>query len=258
MRIRTSASVPRLGVLVAACTLGAGAVAGCSSDDGSGKTPLNVYAAASLKQTFTQIESAFEQANPDVDVTLNFAGSQTLVNQINQGADVDVLATADEQTMTKVADKVDDPRIFAANTLVIATQPGNPKNIRDFAGLQNPDIKTVVCAVEVPCGAATAEVEKQTGVDLTPVSEEASVTAVLTKVSSKEADAGLVYVTDAKGSDNTVSVVGDRAFANVVNKYPIATLTDSTNPEIARKFVEQVLGASGQQVLRDAGFSAAP
>ncbi|GAA1482007.1 molybdate ABC transporter substrate-binding protein [Gordonia sinesedis] len=260
MRTESSPSrnLVRITATAAAAVL-AFAVGACSSDDAnSGTTVLNVYAAASLKKTFTQIESAYEKANPGVDVKLNFAGSQALVNQINQGADVDVLATADEQTMTKVADKANAPRIFAANTLVIATAPGNPKNIENFASLRDPAIKTVICAVEVPCGAATAQVERNTGVDIRPVSEESSVTAVLTKVTAREADAGLVYVTDAKGAGSKVAVVGDPAFARVVNKYPIATLKGSTQGENARKFVDQVLGPDGQRVLRDAGFSAPP
>ena len=231
---------------------------GCSSDDGdtgSTKTTLNVYAAASLKKTFTEIEAAYEKQHPNVDVKLNFAGSSALVNQIQQGADVDVIATADERTMDKLGDLVNGPQIFARNTLVIATAPGNPKHIENFAGLRNADISTVVCAVEVPCGAATAEVEKNTGVQLAPKSEEASVSAVLAKVSSGEADAGLVYVTDAKGVGDKVSVVTDPAFAKVVNNYPIATLKASKHADQASEFVTMVLGDKGQQVLTDAGFT---
>ncbi|MFT4127160.1 MAG: molybdate ABC transporter substrate-binding protein [Gordonia sp. (in: high G+C Gram-positive bacteria)] len=233
-------------------------VAGCSADDSGGgeKTVLNVYAAASLKKTFTALEKTFEDQHPDVDVRPNFDGSSALVTQIQQGADVDVLATADEATMTKVTDLVDTPQIFATNTLVIATAPGNPRHIENFASLRNADISTVVCAVEVPCGAATAEVERTTGVDITPRSEEASVSAVLTKVTSGEADAGLVYVTDARGAGEEVATVTDPAFANVVNTYPIAALKASHHTELAAAFVTLVLGESGQKVLRDAGFAA--
>lgn len=231
------------------------AAAGCSSDDNSSsKTTLNVYAAASLKQTFTAIEGAYEQQHPDVDVVLNFAGSSALVNQIKQGANADVIATADEATMTKLGDLVNPPQIFARNTLVIVTAPGNPKGIKDFAGLTAPGLKTVVCAVEVPCGAATRQVETNTGVDVVPVSEEASVTAVLTKVTSGEADAGLVYVTDAKAAGQKVAVVDDAAFAAVVNNYPIATLKASAHQQQAQEFVQMVLGASGRTILTDAGF----
>ncbi|MGV9670756.1 MULTISPECIES: molybdate ABC transporter substrate-binding protein [unclassified Gordonia (in: high G+C Gram-positive bacteria)] len=244
-----------IGVLVAIAAVTI-AAAGCSSnDDSSSTTSLNVYAAASLKQTFTEIEKAYEQQHPDVDVKLNFAGSSALVNQINQGADVDVIATADEATMTKLGGKVNSPQVFARNTLVIVTAPGNPTHVENFASLTNPAIKTVVCAVEVPCGAATAQVERDTGVDITPVSEESSVTAVLTKVTSGEADAGLVYVTDAKAAGAKVTAVGDPAFTNVVNNYPIATLKASTHQQLAEEFVQLVLGDTGQKILTDAGFA---
>lgn len=245
-----------VGVVAAAAVT----VVGCSSSDdgGSGeKTVLNVYAAASLKKTFTELEKAYEAEHSDVDVKINFDGSSALVNQIQQGADVDVLATADEATMNKVTDKVNPPQIFARNTLVIVTAPGNPKHVTDFASLRNPDVTTVVCAVEVPCGAATAEVEKNTGVDITPKSQETSVTAVLTKVTSGQADAGLVYVTDAKGAGDKVTTVVDPAFATVVNNYPIATLKASKHEQQAQEFVDLVLGSTGQKILTDAGFAAA-
>ncbi|NKY95630.1 molybdate ABC transporter substrate-binding protein [Gordonia sputi] len=243
------------------------AVAGCSSDSDSSsgassstdgqKVTLNVYAAASLKNTFTELADAFEKAHSDVDVKLSFAGSSALVTQINQGADADVIATADERTMQKLGDKAVDPAIFATNTLVIATAPGNPKQINGFASLKNADVKTVVCAPEVPCGAATVTVEKNTGVELSPVSQETSVTSVLTKVTSGEADAGLVYVTDAKSAGNKVSTVDDPAFAKVVNKYPIATVKGTKHAEQAAQFKDMVTGQTGQEILAAAGFKPA-
>lgn len=234
-----------------------GAAVGCSSDDDTAQTTLTVYAAASLKKTFTAIEAAYEKQHPDVDVKLNFDGSSALVNQIKQGAQVDVLATADEATMAKVTSEVNTPQIFARNTLVIVTARGNPKKIENLAGLANPGIRTVVCAVQVPCGAAAKQVERDAGVTITPASEESSVTAVLTKVTSGEADAGLVYVTDAKSVPDKVSVVLDPAFAKVVNNYPIATLKSSSHQQQAQEFVQMVLGESGQKILADAGFAAA-
>ncbi|MGC4933289.1 molybdate ABC transporter substrate-binding protein [Gordonia sp. DT30] len=241
--------------VAASAALITGVAVGCSSsDDADAKTPLKVYAAASLKKTFTEIEKAYESQHPDVDVTINFDGSSALVNQIKQGADADVIATADEATMSKLGDLVDPPKIFARNTLVIVTAAGNPKNITNFGSLANPSIRTVVCAVEVPCGAATAQVERNTGIVIKPVSEESSVTAVLTKVTSGEADAGLVYVTDAKSGPDTIAVVGDRAFAKVVNNYPIATLKTSKHQQQAQEFMDLVLAQTGQKILTDAGF----
>lgn len=247
--------VTRLACLASAAALITGLAAGCSSDDND-KTPLTVYAAASLKKTFTEIETAYEKQHSDVDVTLNFAGSSALVNQIKQGASADVIATADEPTMGKLGGLVNAPQVFARNTLVIVTANGNPKQVRDFASLSDPSIRTVVCAVEVPCGAATAEVERNTGVDVRPVSEESSVTAVLTKVTSGEADAGLVYVTDAKTVPGKVTVVDDAAFGKVVNNYPIATLKASKHQQQATDFMSFVLGETGQKILTDAGFAA--
>ncbi len=150
------------------------------------------------------------------------------------------------------------PVDFASNTLTIVTPPGNSAGVTSFADLAKPGLNVVVCAPQVPCGAATASVETNTGVDLSPVSEENSVTDVLGKVSSGQADAGLVYVTDAKNAAGKVTEVGFSEAAAVVNLYPIATLTASTRPELAARFVDLVTGPQGQKVLADAGFTPAP
>ncbi|MDL9935180.1 molybdate ABC transporter substrate-binding protein [Gordonia sp. ABSL1-1] len=246
----------KLGAGLGALALAATVLTACGSDDGGsdGKTVLNVFAAASLKSSFAQLEQFYEKAHPDVDVKVVTAGSSALVTQIEQGADADVIATADEETMAKLGDRAVNPQIFASNTLVIVTAPGNPKRINTFADLKRGDVTTVVCAVTVPCGAATAEVEHNTGIDISPVSEEASVTAVLTKVTSGQADAGLVYVTDARGAGGKVTTVVDPAFAKVVNKYPIATIKGSAHGEDAAMFVGLVLGQTGEEVLSTAGF----
>lgn len=255
--------------VVAASVMTAGLVAGCSSssdDDNSSsatssasaeKVTLTVFAAASLKKSFTDLGAEFTKDNPDVEVKFNFDGSQALVTQIEQGAPVDVLATADEKNMDKLGDKIADPQIFATNVLTIVTQPGNPKNIQSLADLNKPDVTTVICAVDVPCGSATAKVEENTGVDIKPVSEETAVTGVLTKVQTKQADAGLVYVTDATGAGDTVTTVSDPAFAAVVNKYPIGVVAATKNPEAAQQFVDMVLGTKGSALLESQGFGPA-
>lgn len=239
-------------------------VAGCSSDDGddasssssaqSGPVTLNVSAAASLKNTFTAIAGEFEKQHAGVTVSLSFDGSSTLVNQIKQGAPADVFASADEKNMDKLGDQATDPKIFATNTLVIVTAPGNPKSIASFADLNKAGVTTVVCQSAQPCGNATDTVEKNTGVTVKAASEEQSVTAVLTKVTSGQADAGLVYVTDAKSAGDKVATVTDPAFAEVVNKYPIATVSGSANDALGKEFVELVTGSTGQKILGDAGF----
>ena len=222
---------------------------------------LTVFAAASLKATFTEIGTSFQTENPGSTVTFNFAGSSDLVTQLTAGAPSDVFASADTNNMTKAttANLVSGtPVNFASNILTIVTPPGNPAGITGFADLANPDVSVVVCAPQVPCGAAAATVETNTGVEITPVSEENSVTDVLGKITSGQADAGLVYVTDAKNSGDKVLEVPFPEAAAVVNVYPIASLSAATQPELATEFVDLVTGPEGQQVLAAAGFKPAP
>ena len=241
-------------------------LAGCSSNDdetggtsGSGteKITLTVFAAASLKKSFTALAEEFSKANPNIEVKFGFDGSSALVTQIQQGAPADVIATADEKSMSKLGDAVSDPQIFATNVLTIVTQPGNPKNIRSLADLTKSDVSTVICDVDVPCGNATAQVEENAGIDIEPVSEETSVTGVLTKVQTRQADAGLVYVTDAAGAGDTVTAISDPAFASVVNAYPIGVVAATKNSEAAQKFVDMVLGPQGAALLESMGFGPA-
>ena len=222
---------------------------------------LTVFAAASLKNTFTELGQTFEQQNPGSTVTFNFAGSSDLVTQLTSGAPADVFASADQNNMTKAVSGsviAGTPVNFASNILTIVTPPGNPKGVTGFADLANPDLQVVVCAPQVPCGTATQKVEQNTGVTLTPVSEESSVTDVLNKVQTGQADAGLVYVTDAAGAGAKVTEVTFPEAAAVVNVYPIATVKDGPQPELASKFVDLVTGPDGQQILKDAGFEPAP
>jgi len=222
---------------------------------------VTIFAAASLRATFTEIGATFQQQYPGSTVTFNFAGSSDLVTQLTSGAPADVFASADENNMNKaVTGGVIDgtPVNFASNILTIVTAPGNPKSITGFADLAKPDLQVVVCAPQVPCGSATQKVEQNTGVTLTPVSEESSVTDVLNKVQTGQADAGLVYVTDAKGAGDKVTEVPFPEAAAVVNVYPIATVKGGPQPELAADFVELVTGPEGQQILKDAGFQPAP
>jgi molybdate transport system substrate-binding protein len=217
-----------------------------------------VFAAASLKSTFSTLGQQFESAHPGTTVTFSFAGSADLVSQLQQGAPADVFASADTATMTKAtaADLVaGTPRDFATNTLEIAVPPDNPARIGSFADLARPGVELVVCAPAVPCGAAAQKVEAATGVALKPVSEENAVTDVLTKVETGEADAGLVYTTDVKGAGDKVRGVTFPEARSAVNTYPIATLRASRNADLAQQFTALVTGRAGQQVLADAGFA---
>ena len=231
-----------------------------TSDEASGPTgEITVFAAASLKATFIELGTQLEAANPGTKVNFNFAGSSDLVTQLTQGAPADVFASADEKNMTKAVDGgvvAGDPVNFATNTLTIVTPPGNPKGIASFADLAKPDTTVVVCAPQVPCGSATEKIEQEAGVTLSPVSEESAVTDVLGKITSGQADAGLVYVTDAKGAGDSVTEVPFPESSGAVNTYPIAILGEAGNPTTAQAFVDFVTGPDGQKVLSEAGFAA--
>jgi molybdate transport system substrate-binding protein len=223
----------------------------------SGQT-LTVFAAASLKATFTELGSRFESAHPGTKVTFSFGGSADLVTQLQQGAPGDVFASADTKNMDKATgDKLVDgtPVNFASNTLEIAVPPDNPANIASFKDLSKPGLKLVLCAPEVPCGSAAQKIETATGIALKPVSEEQSVTDVLNKVETAEGDAGLVYVTDVKSAGAKVKGVTFPESTKAVNTYPIAALASSRNKDLAKEFVSLVTGADGQKVLADAGFA---
>jgi molybdate transport system substrate-binding protein len=217
-----------------------------------------VYAAASLKSTFTDLAEKFQDENPGTTVQLSFAGSSDLATQIIEGAPADVFASADEKNMATLVDgalvDADAPADFATNVLEIAVPPTNPAGVSSFADLGRPGVKTVICAAQVPCGSATATVERATGVALTPVSEESSVTDVLGKVTSGEADAGLVYVTDVIAAGDAVRGIEFPETTEAVNTYPIAMLKASKTADVARAFVDFVTGSVGQAVLRAAGF----
>ena len=257
-----------VGALLAAGVLAAG-LAGCAasntaagttrsgSSTAAGTGTVTVFAAASLKSTFTKIASGFEAANPGTKVTLNFAGSSDLVTQVTQGAPADVIASADTTNMAKLTDaKLIDGTAsnFATNVLEIAVPPGNPASISSFPDLAKPGVKVVVCAPQVPCGSATETVEQAAGTTLKPVSEESSVTDVLGKVTSGEADAGLVYVTDVKTAGDKVKGIPFSESDQAVNTYPIATVGSSKSKELAKAFIAMVTGSEGRKVLSDAGF----
>lgn len=232
---------------------------GCSGsvDDPGSDDVLTVYAASSLTAPFTELGKRFEAEHPGVTVEFSFAGSSDLVAQIQEGAPADVFASADEANMDKLAADglaASAPVPFATNTLEIVVPADNPAGIRSLADLESTDVQLVVCAPEVPCGAAADRLAEQAGVTLTPVSEEQKVTDVLAKVSSGEADAGLVYVTDVRAAGDAVRGIDVPGADSVVNVYPVAPVSTAVDPALAREFVDLVVSDAGQQVLRQAGF----
>ena len=217
-----------------------------------------MFAAASLTAAFTEIGDAFMTANPDADVTFNFAASSELVTQINEGgAPADVFASADQNNMTKLIDagtNASDPVAFATNLLEIIVEPGNPLGIAGVEDLANDDLITVVCAPEVPCGKYAQQIFDNAGVTVTPDSLEENVKAVVTKVTAGEADAGIVYKTDVTAAGDKAAGVEIPADLNVLAEYPIAIVEDAPNAAAAQAFIDFVLGQDGRAILSEYGF----
>jgi molybdate transport system substrate-binding protein len=246
------------GAAVAVALLATGTACGSDAEGSSGSKTLTVYAAASLTSSFEEIGKQFEADHEGVTVRFSFGGSSDLVAQLQQGAPADVFASADAANMEKAtADGLveGEPVDFATNTLEIAVPPDNPAVVASLDDLAKPGRKVVMCAAAVPCGAAAQDVEKAAGIDIEPVSEEQSVTDVLNKVTTGEADAGLVYVTDVQVAGDKVRGIEFPESSSTVNTYPIAALAGSENKELAREFIGLVTGDTGQQILADAGFA---
>ena len=261
MKIRAlAAGAVGLALLIAGCGGGSTPPAAApGSAPAAQPQELTVFAAASLSETFTELGKQFETDNPGVTVRFNFAGSSDLAQQIVNGAPADLFAAASDATMKTVTDGGQgsgEPAIFAKNVLQIATAPGNPKGIATFADLARPELKVVVCAPQVPCGAAAEKIEQATGVTLTPVSEEPDVKSTLGKVTSGDADAGLVYVTDVAAAGQAVQGVNFPEATQATTNYPIVVTADATQPELAAKFQQLVTGEAGQKTLQAAGFGA--
>lgn len=237
---------------------------------GTAPRTLTVFAAASLTDAFTEIGKNFESANPGVTVMLNFAGSQALRTQIEEGAPADVFASANNAEMnTLVSDKlVEDGKlqIFLTNQLVVILPAKNPAGINKLQDLAKPGLKLVLAAEDVPVGGyARQSLDKMNGrfgsdfkdkVIANVVSNEDNVKQVVAKIQLGEADAGIVYTSDASAVPD-LPTVEIPASLNVVAKYPIALLNRSTNTALARSFIDYVLSAEGQQVLKKWGFASA-
>lgn len=224
---------------------------GCSASGNSTGEPITIAAAASLQGAFEQISEEFTAEHPEVQISsITYDGSSTLATQILEGANVDVFASADERNMSEVTEAGfgHEPVIFASNTLVIAVPQDNPADIDSLQDLSQATM--VLCAPQVPCGAASQRLLEASGVQVTPASQEQNVTAVLQKVAAGEADAGLVYATDVLDDGNVAAIVPDGA-EDIVNTYPIAALGE--NPG-AQAFVDFVSSERGQQILEEHGF----
>lgn len=218
------------------------------------KGELIVFAAASLNKVFPEIEKEL-LSDSGLKIKYSFEGSSTLVDQMKSGAKADVFASADEKNMAKAkaAGLLTNSVAFTSNVLTLIVPKGNPGKITGLDTSLNGK-KLVVCALGVPCGNATAELTKQLGIKLTPVSEEQKVTDVRAKVETGEADAGLVYVTDAKAAGDKVEIVPVIGSEKVTNIYPIAVTKTAANPTGAKAFLAAVRSAKGQAILAKYGF----
>jgi molybdate transport system substrate-binding protein len=257
----------RFAVIVAG--LAAVTLAGCSSS-GSGSSPssassspsaastgtITVFAAASLMGTFTQLGEQFDTAHPGDTVKFSFGPSSGLATQITSGAPADVFASAAPANMDSVvkAGDASNPQDFAKNTMEVATPPKNPGKVTSVNDLAKKSVKVALCQPQVPCGVVAAEVFKNAGIKVKPVTLQPDVKSVLTQVELGSVDAGMVYVTDVMAASTKVKGVAISDSDNASTLYPIATISDSKHKSIAQSFVAYVLSPAGQKVLTAAGF----
>jgi molybdate transport system substrate-binding protein len=220
-------------------------VVGCGGSSDAAVRPT-VLAAASLTEAFTEVGGA----------TFTFAGSSALVTQLQQGAPADVFASADEKNMQKLVDAglVETPEVFAHNTLEIVTGPGNPKHVGGLADLARPDVLVVLADPSVPVGAYSQQALSKAGVTVKPRSLELDVKAALTKVTTGEADAAIVYASDVEAAGAKASGVGIPPAQNVDATYPIAVVKASVHRKAAEAFVRAIRSARGQAALQRHGF----
>jgi molybdate transport system substrate-binding protein len=245
---------------------------GSGETDASGSGRLVIFSAASLTEAFTELAQTFKLDHPEVEIILNFAGSQQLAQQLSQGAPADIFASANERQMEAAitAERVSagSEQIFATNRLVIIFPADNPENIESINDLANPDLRLILAAPEVPVGQYAQDFLEMaaadpaygpvfmSGVEGNIVSYEENVRAVLSKVVLGEADAGIVYQSDLRAE--SAESIGRLSIPDSLNKiatYPIAPISSISRPELAAEFIEFVLSPAGQAILADSGFS---
>jgi molybdate transport system substrate-binding protein len=265
MRRALCGAVAALGVTVVVAGCGGSSTGGSSGASSSASATassklsgtINVFAAASLTEAFTTLGKQFEAAHPGVKVVFNFGASSTLAQQINQGAPADVFASASTKNMAQVmsAGGAKSSTPFVKNVMEIATPPSNPAQVSAVNDLAKSSVKVALCQVQVPCGATAEKVFTNAKITVKPVTEEADVKSVLSKVELGEVDAGVVYVTDVRSAGSKVKGITIPTDVNASTTYPIATLTDSHNTRTAQAFVDYVLSSAGEAVLTADGFA---
>jgi molybdate transport system substrate-binding protein len=224
------------------------------------KTTITVSAAASLVNVYTEIGKQFEKANPSIKVRFNFASSSSLVSQIQSGAPTDVFAAADLTSFDKLltsGNVVKTPKVFARNSMQLVVKPGNPLGIASIADLNKASVVSL-CAKTAPCGAYAATVLSRYGVVISEskITRGVDATATLNAVSTGDADAGIVYATDALSAKKSVATISIPAGKNVKAMYGIGVVRGSKNSKQAESFISFVLSPAGQKVLNTFGFLA--
>ncbi|MEO9221128.1 MAG: molybdate ABC transporter substrate-binding protein [Mycobacteriaceae bacterium] len=254
----TALAVPA--VILTACSSSSSPAAAMTGSPAAAASTVSgtvtVLAAASLQESFTTLGKQFEAAHPGTTVKLSFGASSALAQQINQGAPVDVFASAALTNMKQVTDSggASAPKNFANNVMEIAAPPSNPAKVSGVADLARPGVTVALCQPQVPCGAVAAQVFKNAKITVTPVTQEQDVKSTLTKVQLNEVDAGVVYATDVKAAGSKVTGITISADVNASTEYPIAALSKAPNSVGAQAFVDYVLSPQGQTVLTAAGF----
>lgn len=250
--VRTTVALSAAALLMPLAACGSGDDETDSASSGGGT--LTVLAAASLTDVFKEAGAEYEKDHPGWKVRFSFAGSQELASQVKQGAPADVVVTADTETMDGLEDETAKPSVIAKNRLVIAVPEGNPQDVGELADLADERLEVVLAAPEVPVGRYSREVLDAQDLRVKPVSQESDVRAVLSKVRLGEADAGVVYKTDAATAPEKVSAIEIPDQENAVADYPAAVLDEPRHEAEAREFVKWLGGAKAQGLLREAGF----
>jgi molybdate transport system substrate-binding protein len=260
------AALLTLGFLATSCGAddAAGGGVAATTAHGSAAAPLTgsitVSAAASLTGAFATIRDGFVADNPGADITLNVGSSGTLATQIQEGAPVDLAAFADEANMTTLHDQglLDgEIEIFAANQLVIVTRSGNPRRVEGLADLATAGTISL-CVHTAPCGRFADQVLSGVGASVpeSRVTRGPDVKAALSAVTEGDAEAAIVYVTDARAAGDAVATVEIPSSQNAVARYPIAVIAGTKDAALAEAFMAYVLGPEGRTVLEEAGFEA--
>ncbi len=257
MRRSAIIAIGLLAAAAAGCSSsGSSSSSSSSSGSSSSKGTITVFAAASLTESFTTIGKQFEAAHPGDTVKFSFGPSSGLSTQITSGAPADVFASAAPANMDTVvkAGDASSPQNFAKNTAEVAVPPSNPGHVSSVNDLAKSSLKVALCQPQVPCGVVAADVFKNAGITVKPVTLQPDVKSVLTQVETGNVDAGVVYVTDVMAAGSKVKGVTIPASDNATTEYPIATISDSKEKSIAQAFVAYVLSPAGQKVLATAGF----